>query len=98
MKATLSFPLADLPGLPIAKRGNAVLAAIPAVVRTKVLRFMGAPVLGKDFAIESDGIRNTLTRRVSFEVAQSLSLAAQHFCLRANGPAVYLAQPEGLGR
>jgi hypothetical protein len=35
-----SLPLADLPGLPMAKRGNAALAAIPVSVLRKTLRFI----------------------------------------------------------
>ena len=35
-----SLPLADFPGLPIANRGNAVLAAIPVAVVRNDLRFM----------------------------------------------------------
>jgi hypothetical protein len=40
MKAMFSLPLADFPGLPIANRGKAVLAAIPVAVVRNDLRFM----------------------------------------------------------
>ena len=43
MKATLSLLLADLPGLPMANRENAVLAATPVAALRKVLRFMEGP-------------------------------------------------------
>jgi len=46
MKAMLSLLLADLPGLPMANCGNAVLAATPVAVVRKVLRFMKSVVMG----------------------------------------------------
>jgi hypothetical protein len=48
MKAMFSLPFADLPGLAMAKCGIAVLAAIPATVRRKVLRFRIGVVCGDD--------------------------------------------------
>ena len=42
----LSLLLADLPGLPMAKRGNAALAAIPVMAVSKVLRFKKGVVRG----------------------------------------------------
>jgi hypothetical protein len=42
VNATLSLPLADLPGLPIANCGNAVLAAIPVAAVRNDLRFIMA--------------------------------------------------------
>lgn len=41
-----SLLFADLPGMPMANRGNAALAAIPVTVVRKVLRLIKGVVLG----------------------------------------------------
>ena len=46
MKAMLSLLLEDLPGLPMTKRGNTALAAIPLIAVSKVLRFKKGVVRG----------------------------------------------------